>query len=78
MSIIAKAPTSTVQLMVQLADGKGNAHPLLQKFPTTAAPRVGERIVIESGQYEVTQVGHVFNVSAENRHTIVVDVKQTA
>jgi hypothetical protein len=77
MSIIAKAKTSTIELLIMEDHGNGSSTPLLQKFPTTAPPRIGEGIGIGDGEYTVTKVTHLFNVSEENRHTIMAEVRRT-
>ena len=77
MLAAARGVSTVVELIIQLDLGGGNGHPLLQKFPTTVAPRVGETIALEGHKYEVTHVDHLFNLGAgENRHTVWVDVNQ--
>jgi len=73
---IALGSPAVVELLINLDLGNGSATPVLQKFPTTVAPRVGETIAVEGGEYEVTHVNHVLNASTENRHTVWLDVKR--
>jgi hypothetical protein len=79
--LVAKAPTSTVELMIE-ETSNGSGVPVLQHFPTTVMPRAGETIEIGGvgdefhGEYEVKSVRHTFNVGEKNRHTIRVEVKR--
>lgn len=66
-----------VELVIEHDEGGQTSNPVLQHFPTTVVPRVGERIWFKDVQYEVTELAH-FLYNGPARQTVRAKVKRAA
>jgi len=75
---VATSKTSVTELIIQAKGSRSSTAAILQKFPLTVSPRVGEKLSVAglNGVFSIVEVEHTFTHDPA-RHVVLVTVEQS-